>query len=148
MSSHLHLQNFVQMRVEPSLCDSAVRHKNPIFNKTTCQLSYIMNPSSPRCQISYLRWICDRARMPIADSRPNHFTLPEADHFNAYLPPVPYLATARDAFVSLCGQVVTRCGLLHTTANCQAPGYKDHALNFRQMCANPRQHRQVERVHH
>jgi hypothetical protein len=133
------------MRVEPALCDAAKTHKNPIFNKTTCQLTYIMNPSSPRCQIGYLKWICDHSRMDITRTESNGFALPESDHSSAESPPVPFLVTARDSFVSMCGQIATPCGLVHTTANCQSPGYRDHALNFKQHCANNKLQHQVSR---
>lgn len=131
------------MRVEPALCDAATTHKNPIFNKTSCQLTYIMNPSSPRCQIDYLRWICKNSRLPITQQDSNGFILPESNHTSAELPPVPYLVTARDSFVSICGQIATRCGLVHTTANCQSPGYRDHALNFKAKCAHNKLQLQV-----
>jgi len=95
-----------------------------------------MNPSSPRCQIEYLKWICNNARMDITQTASNNFILPDSYHVNAELPPIPYLIVAKDAFVSLCGQIANSCGVVHTTANCQAPGYRDHAIRFYYKCAN------------
>jgi len=124
----------VQMRVEPYLCDVVLTKRIPIWNNTGCQLAAYMNPSAPRCQTKYLKWICDSARMPITETRPNRFVLPESDHSKTEMPPQPWLLTARDAFVSMCGHIVTQGGLVHTTANCMATGYRNQALLFQKRC--------------
>ena len=123
-----------QMRVEPNLCDIIYTRRIPIFNNSGCQLPVYMNPSAPRCQTKYLKWICDEARMPINISLANHFVLPEADHSQTELPPQPWIITARDSFVSMCGHVSTQCGLIRTTANCMATGYKTQAALFHKKC--------------
>ena len=107
----------LQMRVEPTLCEAATIHKNPIFSKSTCQLSHIMSPYSPRCQVSYLKWICNQSLLSIHQTTPNYFVIPEADHSTSFVPPTPYLLTVRNALVSVCGQIVYKCGLIHTTAS-------------------------------
>jgi hypothetical protein len=100
-----------QMRVDPNLCDAVMRaKKNPIFNNTGCQLPGYMNPSAPRCQNKYLRYICDQSRIAIDDPKRNGFALPESDHKTAELPPQPWLLTVRNSFVSMCGSISTKCG--------------------------------------
>ena len=101
-----------QMRVDPYICDVVYTKRLPIFNNTGCQLPGYMSPSAPRCQTKYLKWICEQARLPIEEVQPNHFSIPEADHRSnlAAPPPQPWLITARNAIVSLCGQVSLSCG--------------------------------------
>lgn len=123
-----------QMRVEPYLCEDVYNKKLPIFNNKGCQLPAYMNPSAPRCQTQYLKKICDQSQLNITDTASNHFVLPESDHAATFVPPVPYLLTARDSFVSMCGQISTTCGFVHTTANCMATGYKAQALQFQSSC--------------
>ncbi len=106
-----------QMRVDPYICDVVYTKRLPIFNNTGCQLPGYMSPSAPRCQTKYLKWICEQARLPIEEVQPNHFSIPEADHRNnmAAPPPQPWLVTARNAIVSLCGQVSLPCGNIYFT---------------------------------
>jgi hypothetical protein len=112
-----------QMRVDPYICDVVYTKKLPIFKNTGCQLAGYMSPSAPRCQTQYLKWICEQARVPIDDVTANHFVLPESDHTaNIHLPPPqPWLLTARNAIVSMCGQISMPCGkkmgLLRTVPN-------------------------------
>ena len=108
-----------QMRVDPYICDVVYTKKLPIFKNTGCQLPGYMSPSAPRCQTQYLKWICEQSRIPIESSQANGFVLPESDH-NAYSnnpPPQPWLLTARNALVSLCGQISLPCGTLSTDIN-------------------------------
>lgn len=104
-----------QMRVDPYICDVVYTKRLPIFNNTGCQLPGYMSPSAPRCQTQYLRWICEQARLPINSTTANHFILPEADHQSnmGAPPPQPWLLTARNAVVSMCGQVSLPCGEHH-----------------------------------
>lgn len=124
-----------QMRVEPFLCEAPSTRKRPIWSNPGCQLPHYMHPSAPRCQTSYLKWICERASVP--HDRVDvlgGFVLPEARHATAEVPPQPYLLTARHAIVSLCGHMVVGCGLVRTTANCMASGYKVQAQLFHDTC--------------
>lgn len=113
-----------QMRVDPYICDVVYTKKLPIFNNTGCQLQGYMSPSAPRCQTKYLRWICEQSRLPVNGIFANHFVIPESDHLsNAALPPPqPWLLTARNAIVSMCGQISMPCGMITvitcTVANC------------------------------
>lgn len=68
----------IQMRNDPFLCDVVYTKKKPIFNNSGCQLPHYMNPSAPRCQTKYLKWICDNARLKIDEVLPNYFILPES----------------------------------------------------------------------
>jgi hypothetical protein len=129
------LQKPQQMRVDPNLCDAVLTKKVPIFNNTGCQLRGYMNPSAPRCQNKYLKLICDQSRISIDDSRRNSFVLPESDHSTAELPPQPYLLTAKDSFVSMCGQISSYCGLVHTTSNCMGIISKFDADLFHKKCS-------------
>lgn len=126
-----------QMRVEPFLCDAVYLKKTPIFNNSGCQLPHYMNPSAPRCQTKYLKWICYAASIGVEDSKPNHFILPESNHHSIDNPPVPYLLTARHSFVTMCGQIIGSCGIVHTTANCMATGYRPYATGFKRSCTPP-----------
>jgi hypothetical protein len=101
-----------QMRVDPYICDVVYTKKLPIFKNTGCQLAGYMSPSAPRCQTQYLKWICDSARIPINSSIANGFALPESDHHSNIdnPPPQPWLLTARNATVSMCGQILSTCG--------------------------------------
>eukprot|EP01038_Epipyxis_sp_PR26KG_P010576 gene10576-14206_t len=110
----------IQMRIDPALCLSVYEKPNPIFNVTGCKLKGYMHPSAPRCQNSYLKWICENAQMSIDELKPNHFILPEADHSTTNIPPKPWLIRVTNSYVSMCGQIYSRCGLIHTTANCMA----------------------------
>lgn len=123
-----------QMRVEPFLCEDVYNKKLPIFNNKGCQLPAYMSPSAPRCQTQYLKKICDQSQLNITDTVANHFVLPESDHATTFLPPVPYLLTARNSFVSMCGQISGPCGFVHTNANCMATGYKSQAMQFQSSC--------------
>jgi hypothetical protein len=129
------LQKPQQMRVDPNLCDAVLTKKLPIFNNTGCQLRGYMNPSAPRCQNKYLKYVCDQSRIPIDDSRRNSFVLPESDHSTAELPPQPYLLTAKDSFVSMCGHISSYCGLVHTTSNCMGITSKYDADLFHKKCS-------------
>lgn len=124
-----------QMRVEPFLCEDVYNKKLPIFNNKGCQLPAYMSPSAPRCQTQYLKKICEQAQMNITDTTANQFVLPESDHATTFSPPVPYLLTARNSFVSLCGQIASPCGFVHTNANCMATGYKVQATQFQSSCS-------------
>ena len=94
-----------------------------------------MNPSSPRCQTSYLDWACSSASIDINQSITNHFILPESNHQKtSNIPPHPYLVTTKDSYVTMCGQIISSCGLIHTTANCMARGHKYLGLAFRDNC--------------
>lgn len=124
-----------QMRVDPNLCDAVLTKRVPIFNNTGCQLKGYMSPSAPRCQNKYLKYICDHSRIPIDDSRKNSFVLPESDHSTAELPPQPWLLTAKDSFVSMCGQISSYCGLIHTTSNCMGGTSSYQADLFHQNCS-------------
>jgi hypothetical protein len=123
-----------QMRVDPNLCDLVYTKSKPIFNGTGCQVPAIMNPFAPRCQTKYLKRICDSARKSIEDKVPNNFVLPESDHKTIDMPPQPWILTARNALVSMCGQISSKCGLVHTTANCMATGQKSLSLKFVEKC--------------
>jgi hypothetical protein len=80
-----------QMRNEPFLCDVVYTKKKPIFNNSGCQLPHYMNPSAPRCQTKYLKWICDNARLEVDVDKPNYFILPESNHKTSFIPPQPWL---------------------------------------------------------
>lgn len=124
-----------QMRVEPWLCDVVFTKKNPIFNNTGCQLPDYMSTSAPRCQTSYLKWICDSSRMDIMDSSSSsRFILPESNHATSFLPPAPFLLIAKYSFVTLCGQIISSCGIVHTTANCKARSSMVQGKSFQKKC--------------
>lgn len=125
----------IQMRVEPFLCDTGYSKKHPIFNNPTCQLPGYMSPSAPRCQTKYLKWICDNARMDINVTKPNYFIIPEADHAYTFSPPVPWLLTAKNAYVSMCGSIHASCGLIHTNANCKGTAFLVMGQAFKNKCS-------------
>lgn len=122
------------MRVDPYLCEVVYTKAKPIFKAKQCQIPTMMHPSAPRCQVTYLKWICEAAQRPLNDSALNPFVVPEADHATTEVPPDPYLVIAKDVFVSMCGQLHTKCGLLHTSANCRATGFRWKAKKFGQNC--------------
>ena len=128
-------------RVEPQLCDHPYTRKRPIFNNSGCQLPGYMHIGAPRCQVKYLKWICDHSRISFDDSRSNGFVIPESDHANSFVPPVPWLLMANDVLVSLCGDVVHACGLVHTQSNCMGLRQRYEAEQFQRGCkfANFRQ---------
>lgn len=99
-----------QMRIEPSLCQSVYRKRRPIFNNTGCQLPHYMSASAPRCQTGYLKWICDHATLDTNITTPNYFVIPESNHGTWIDPPTPYLAAVKEAFVTMCGQILASCG--------------------------------------
>jgi hypothetical protein len=125
----------LQMRVDPYLCESVYFKKYPIFNNTGCQLPDYMSGSAPRCQTTYLKWICDQSKLNIADVSRNGFVIPESVHSKSFMPPVPFLVLAKNSFVTLCGQIVSRCGIVHTTANCKSKGYKSQGIAFQKRCS-------------
>ena len=123
------------MRVDPNLCDGVMRAKRqPIFTNTGCQLEGYMNPSAPRCQTQYLKWACYGSARAINDTSASSFIIPESDHATAELPPQPWVLTARNAFVSMCGYISSKCGLVHTTANCKAFQHQVVAATFHDKC--------------
>lgn len=126
------------MRVEPYLCQEVYEKRRPIFFNKGCQLPHYMNPFAPRCQTKYLRWICEDAQRNISDTRTQpSFILPESDHRTAVTPPTPWILTVQNALVSLCGTILTKCGFIHSTANCMATGNKYTAIKFQDSCRVP-----------
>lgn len=123
-----------QMRVDPNLCDAVMKKRRPIFTNKGCLLAGYMSPSAPRCQNKYLKYICDESRIAINDPVRNGFVLPESNHFNSELPPQPWLLTARNSFVSMCGHISSDCGLIRTTANCMGIGFQRQADLFHSRC--------------
>lgn len=123
-----------QMRVDPNLCDAVMTKKRPIFTNKGCHLNGYMSASAPRCQNKYLQYICNQSRIAIDDPVRNGFFLPESNHFSTELPPQPWLMTASNSFVSMCGQISTDCGLVRTTANCMGTGSENSANLFREKC--------------
>lgn len=93
-----------------------------------------MNPSAPRCQTKYLKWLCENSEIAFNDSTANNFVMPESEHATTPLPPQPFMVIAKDSYVSMCGQIVGHCGLVHTTANCMATGYKSIGQSFKNKC--------------
>eukprot|EP01041_Mallomonas_annulata_P011558 gene11558-24171_t len=124
-----------QMRVEPLLCDTPYSKLRPIFNNTGCvtPVGYMIQ-SGPRCQTDYLKWICKNARIPSNVAISNGFILPESNHKSTDFPPAPYLLTVRESFVSMCGQISNRCGLIATTTNCMATLQTKRMGRFRRLC--------------
>jgi hypothetical protein len=123
-----------QMRVDPNLCNSVYIAKYSIFNGTGCQLRNMMHLGAPRCQNGYLKYICDKSMIPIDEPRRNGFILPESDHKHSELPPQPWLLTARNSFITKCGQISSECGLIHTLSNCKGRGDTVGANRFRENC--------------
>ena len=122
------------MRVDPNLCDAIMFEKHPIFNKPGCT-HYHLHPGSPRCQNDYLKWACYNAARAISDHVTTFFfVLPESDHLTTQLPPEPYIITARNAFVSMCGDISSKCGLVRNTADCGAEQRKSDTKSFYQRC--------------
>jgi hypothetical protein len=74
------------------------------------------------------------SRIPIDNPRGNDFVVPESNHMKSELPPQPWLLTARNSFVSMCGDVSTQCGLARTLANCQAIQETFDAKLFQSKC--------------
>lgn len=111
-----------QMRVEPFLCDEPYTKKKPYFNNKGCENpAGYMSQSAPRCQIGYLKWICDQSRTDIEEVHGRGFVLPESDHKNSdFIPPNPFLLSVSNSYVMMCGQVYSACGLIATTTNCMA----------------------------
>ena len=66
------------------------------------------------------------------------FVLPEADHSTAPPPPEPYLLHARDALVSMCGDISMPCGVVHASANCMTTGNMWQANQFHEKCSHVR----------
>lgn len=123
-----------QMRVDPNLCDAVYAGRYPIFNSTGCQLKGMMHPGAPRCQNEYLKHICDKSRINIDDPRRNAFVLPESDHKKSELPPQPFLLTARNSFISMCGHISSQCGILRTQSNCRGVRDVYDAKKFNLKC--------------
>ena len=123
-----------QMRVDPHLCDAVAAKRLSIFNQTGCQLPGYMSPSAPRCQNKYMKYICDQSRTAIDDQKGKSFVILESDHNNTELPPQPWLLTARNSFVSMCGDISTDCGVVHTTSNCLGTRFKSQAKLFQSKC--------------
>ena len=101
-----------QMRVDPYICHFADMSAKSVFSKMGCQQDKFYSPSAPRCQTEYLKWACEQSRIPINSSTPNHFILPESDHSLNIMdpPPQPWLLTARNAMVCMCGHLSLPCG--------------------------------------
>ena len=125
-----------QMRLEPELCLKPWQKSKPIFRNPGCQLPKYMHPSAPRCQTSYLHWACVQGSIEKNDSSLNYFSLPEADHSRSsnFFPPMPFLIVARSSFVTMCGQIVHRCGLIHPTASCQAQNERIEGFKMFEKC--------------
>jgi hypothetical protein len=123
-----------QIRVEPFLCEDVNSKRHPIWKSMGCQLKHYMNPSAPRCQTKYLKYICDNSQLDVDIERGNGFILPESNHAKTEKPPQPYLVTTRNAIVSMCGDLSMPCGYLHTTANCMATGFRWQAQQFHKKC--------------
>jgi hypothetical protein len=123
-----------QMRVDPNLCAAVYTKKKSIFNNTGCQVPGMMHLGAPRCQNGYLKYVCDKSMISIDDSRRNGFVLPESDHMHSELPPQPWLLTARNSFVSMCGHISSECGIIHTLSNCLGGRHTRDAKMFNQKC--------------
>ncbi len=123
------IQKPVQMRQEPLLCDEPYTKKRPLFDANGCQLPTYMHPSAPRCQSSILKEICRRSKIDKNSSIVNGFVLPEANHAHlSFIPPTPFVITARNAFVTMCGQILhATCGLIHLTTSCLAQFQREQA---------------------
>ena len=124
-----------QMRLEPALCTAPYSRKRPLWDNPGCQLPHYMHRAAPRCQTKLLKWVCEQASIPhnVTDKK-NRFVLPESDHRGTEVPPQPFLITARRVLISMCGHIVTNCGIVRTTANCMAEGFKEQARLFESKC--------------
>ena len=107
------------MRSDPSQCNPQSIKQKSIFNQTGCQLKGYMHKDAPRCQKSYLKWICDSSQKSIHDKTTNNFVVPDANHLLASsFPPQPWLLIGRNALISMCGVISYRCGFAHSSASC------------------------------
>jgi hypothetical protein len=95
-----------------------------------------MLPSAPRCQTSYLKWICDNSKLAMNDTKRNSFVIPEADHSKSLLPPDPFLIVARFNLVSMCGQILAKCGIVHLSTSCQAQFQITQARRMEESCGS------------
>jgi hypothetical protein len=130
-----HMKPAKQHRCDPLICQAPYSKKRPIFNQTGCSIFNYMSPSAPRCQTQYLHHLCSIASQEIGDTTFRHTIMPESDHANTYIPPTPWILTAKDSFVTACGQIIAGCGYIHTTANCMAENFKmDYPDTFRSDC--------------
>jgi hypothetical protein len=124
-----------QHRVDPQLCAAVYEKRYPIFNNTEgCQLKHYMHPSAPRCQVKYLKHLCEAASIPIDKKTKSPFIMPESDHNHTYIPPDPYLLKATNAVVSMCGDVSGSCGVMHPSASCMTTGNRWQAHQFHEKC--------------
>ena len=119
-----------QMRQEPLLCLEPYTKRKPIFEANGCQLPTYMHPSAPRCQSRILEEICVRSKMEKNNTSSNGFVLPEAHHVEmGFMPPTPFLITARNTFVTMCGQLIHRhCGLIHLSTSCLAQYQREQVM--------------------
>ena len=78
--------------------------------------------------------MCQQASLSIYNHVSNGFILPESNHATTYLPPQPWLITVTNTFVSMCGQILLPCGVIHTNTNCRSLAYEIHALAFQRYC--------------
>ena len=132
-----------QHRVDSLLCDAPQSKKRPIFDQDGCLIENYMMRSAPRCQNSYLKYLCYSTRKNVTDASPTSTFIPEADHRSSFVPPMPWLLTTVNTTVSHCGHITSPCGNLRTTANCMASNF-DHFLEyFRSACL-----RSSESFHH
>jgi hypothetical protein len=126
-----------QHRVEKLLCEAPMTRKRSIFQIKGCLLDTYMMPSAPRCQNSYLAHLCYSAVKDTTDMSASRFYTPEGDHSTTRAPPTPWLLTATNATVTLCGHVITPCGVIRTTANCMASSFDSFLNKFQTYCALP-----------
>ena len=92
----------LQMRVESWLCDSIYLTKSPYFEREGCPAKKgYMSTGAPRCQVKYLKHVCDSSKMNVEDRRANGFFLPEANHNQSFTPPLPFLLGTKNAFVTM-----------------------------------------------
>ena len=125
----------IQMRQEPMLCESPYKHLRPIFEADGCQLPQYMHKEAPRCQSRYLQWICAQSRIEKNDSSSNGFFLREAHHAILHPhPPTPFLITAKKSFITMCGQILHPCGLVHLANSCLAQYQRDQARLISRTC--------------
>ena len=117
-----------QMRMDAQLCKEPWKFPNPVLKGDKCRNINYMHNGAPRCQASYLRWICDHSSMGRDIKKANGFILPESDHAKADVPPTPYMVVAQDAYVTMCGQIVKDCGLILPNAGCMANDFNNRLL--------------------